>query len=302
MLVECCKIHMSTSPTNPHIQQALTNMAYNVISSPSKNSINILTAGKTGTGKSSLVNSILGLKGLTDSEQILCECEIAITDNTKTTRLNVTCWGSPGVGDIFSNKEVIFRQLVEKCKDTDLLLYCIDMRQRLSKDDVKGITQLTQTLGTEIWKNAIFVLTFANEVRPPPDSGEDRARHFRDRLQSWQDVIGRLLREKLSVPEEIIRDLAIVPSGYYHQCPPDRSDWYTPFWCEVFQKVKKSAQSALQGINIANVRRVTPVVEDEPQASDCFCSCRVICSLITSILIDCISASISRCRRCRCGY
>ena len=228
---------------------------------PRSDSISILVAGKTGTGKSSLINSINGSDIATKCETQLksypAQVEVVMDDiHAQSEVIDVTFWDSPGIGTVFSDEEeALFQLLKEKCSETDLLLYCLDMRQRLSKDDVKGITQLTETLGPQVWKNTIFVLTFANEVKPPPGSGEDRAKHFSDVFLSWNDVIGRLLRERLSVPEEIIGDVAIVPTGYRQQPPPDCLDWFTPFWRKAFRRVKESARIP---VNITNMRVISP--------------------------------------------
>ena len=227
---------------------------------PRSDSISILVAGKTGTGKSSLINSINGSDIATKCETQLksypAQVEVVMDDiHAQSEVIDVTFWDSPGIGTVFSDEEALFRLLAEKCSETDLLLYCLDMRQRLSKDDVKGITQLTEALGPQVWKNTVFVLTFANEVKPPPGSGEDRAKHFSDVFLSWNDVIGRLLRERLSVPEEIIGDVAIVPTGYRQQAPPDCLDWFTPFWRKAFRRVKESARIP---VNITNMRVISP--------------------------------------------
>ena len=229
---------------------------------PRSDSVSIVVAGKIGTGKSSLINSINGSDIATEGEAQTTQLKSypvqveMITDDAHAQRkaVDVTFWDSPGIGNIFSDEKAIITLLAEKCSETDLLLYCLDMRQRLSKDDVKGITQLTEALGPELWKNAVFVLTFSNEVKPPPGSNEDLAKHFKDTFLSWNDAIGRLLKERLSVPEEIIRDIAIVPAGYRQQSPPDRSDWFTPFWREAFPRVKESAPH----VNVANMRVVSP--------------------------------------------
>ena len=130
-----------------------------------------------------------------------------------------------------------------------MLLYCLDMRQRLSKDDVNAITRLTKDLGADIWKNAVFVLTFANQVQPPPESGEDQCKFFEEKFRMWKDAIIQLLQRKLSVPENIIKDIAIIPTGYQQENPPDREDWLTCFWVEAFRKVKECALPAIIGMS-----------------------------------------------------
>ena len=58
-----------------------------------------------------------------------------ITDDVHARRkvINATFWDPPGIGNIFSDEKAIIKLLAEKCSETDLLLYCLDMQQRLSK-------------------------------------------------------------------------------------------------------------------------------------------------------------------------
>ena len=231
-------------------------------------SVSILVAGKVGTGKSSLINSVNGCDVATEGEAQTTQLksypmQVETIANNVRTQIRVTFWDSPGIGSLYRDEDALYTQLAAKYKEVDLLFYCLDMRQRLSKDDVNGITRLTEALGPELWKNAVFVLTFANEVKPPPGSYPDQAtQHFKDTLHSWKDAIGRLLGERLSVPEEIIRDIAIIPAGYHQQAPPDRRDWFTPFWREACHRFKESAHHLIYGINLAEARVVLPLRED----------------------------------------
>ena len=227
-------------------------------------SVSILVAGKVGTGKSSLINSVNGCDVATEGEAQTTQLksypmQVETIANNVRTQIRVTFWDSPGIGSLYRDEDALYTQLAAKYKEADLLFYCLDMRQRLSKDDVNGITRLTEALGPELWKNAVFVLTFANEVKPPPGSYPDQAtQHFKDTLHSWKDAIGRLLGERLSVPEEIIRDIAIIPAGYHQQAPPDRRDWFTPFWHEACRRFKESAHQLIYGINLEEARAVLP--------------------------------------------
>ena len=239
-----------------------------------EDSLSIVIAGKVGTGKSSLVNGVLGKKVAEEvasavsvtSEIEPYEAEIKTSEKT----VSVTVWDTPGLGDVFGDDEKVVTQVAQKCKKTDLLLYCLDMRRRLTKDDVNGITQLTKHLGPELWKNAVFALTFANEVTNPPDSEREPVEIFKEKFTSWQDAITRVLNTKLSVPSKIVDDIAIVPTGYRERCPPDRSDWFTPFWLEAFRKMRESAQPTLLGINLSRIKIASPsyIIDTEPESHE----------------------------------
>ena len=215
--------------------------------------LKVFIAGKVGTGKSSLVSTITGRKvageGSLTTSIIYLNGQILTTEKTQAKFIDITAWNAPGFGNPFGNDEANFKKIQKKCRSADLLLYCLDMRQRLSKDDVNAITQLTKDLGVDIWKNAVFVLTFANQVQPPPESGKQQCKFFEEKLHTWKDAIIQLLQRKLSVPENIIKDIAIIPTGYQEENPPDRNNWLTWFWVEAFRKVKECALPAIIGMS-----------------------------------------------------
>ena len=88
--------------------------------------------------------------------------------------VDITIWDSLGLQDGLDKKAEFVKDMQSKgCASSDLVLYCTRMNeQRLTKGDNDAIRKLTTGLGTSVWQNALFVLTFANEVKPPPVRGE----------------------------------------------------------------------------------------------------------------------------------
>ena len=81
-------------------------------------------------------------------------------------------------------------------------------------------------------------------------------------VKNLKEAIIKLLQQKLFVPEEIIKDIAIIPTGYHQRNPPDRDDWFTSFWVEAFRKTKESGLSALIGISATGVQKVSAHCHD----------------------------------------
>lgn len=214
-----------------------------------QDSISILIAGKMSTGKSTLVNGIVGKlvakegnKAFTETTIIVpYETTVEIPGTILRKQIKVVVWDTPGLGDPFGDDEATAKEIAEKCKETDLLVYCLDIRGRLAKDDATGIDLLSTTLQAQMWKNAIFALTFANEV---PDQAT-----LTEKIQSWEEAIKRLMKKKLKIPNDIADDISIVPTGYRRHQPPGCEDWFSPFWAASFIKTKRKAQPSLLGIN-----------------------------------------------------
>ena len=58
---------------------------------------------------------------------------------------------------------------------------------RFRQGDNQNLRIITKAFGESIWKNALFVLTFANQVKPPPSrKGTPPREYFEERLQEWK--------------------------------------------------------------------------------------------------------------------
>ena len=225
--------------------------------------LTVVMCGKVQTGKSSLINSLTGTvvakENLSPKDQSLefnvYGTQVEVSDGKQQKTIDVLLWDTPGLGAAFGNGEELFQQVGEKVKDADLLVYCLDMRMRLEQDDVDGIVQLTRSLGKEIWRNAVFALTYANVVNPPPHSSTDKVQFFQRSLSEWQTVIKQVLQNKAALSDDMITDVSIVPVGYQKYPPPNNSDWFSSLWNEVFRKAKEN--SVFEGIDRNNLTMIT---------------------------------------------
>lgn len=217
--------------------------------------LKILVAGKMGVGKSSLVNSIYGAQVADeDNSAAAVTSEIVnftanvptLSDNNETKDSTIRVWDSPGFGDIFAtNTEEIIQELIHVVDKVHVILYCFDIRGRLSNDDCEGLIKITKRVHYNVWKNAVFVLTFCNELKPPPNSDTDPVEVFKKKFKSWHAQITRALREKVGVPDDIVNNISVVACGYHNTQPPGYRNWYTTFWNCVFEKTREDGQPML---------------------------------------------------------
>ena len=97
--------------------------------------LKVVMCGKVQTGKSSLINSLAGTEVAKEylspkDQSIKCNAygtQVTIHDGQQKKTINVLLWDSPGLGGAFGNNEENLHQVVEKAKETDLLVYCLDM-------------------------------------------------------------------------------------------------------------------------------------------------------------------------------
>ena len=234
-------------------------------------SINVLLTGKTGVGKSSIINAILGqplakegkaLGGVTRD----VTCHEAIVNGVR-----FQIWDSPGLQDITEDDGTITTRIEEtlrtNCRHLHLLLYCIRMdRDRVEVSELNAIKQLSKIFTTKIWDTAVFALTYANRVLPPDEieTDEEEAQWFKDRVREFKEIVVRALVES-GVSEAMATKVPVIPVGYHtpsKQMPDprelyDRPDWFNPFRHSCANHMEENAVIPLLGSQKHRIKLVS---------------------------------------------
>ena len=191
--------------------------------------LQFLVCGKTGVGKSSLINSLVGCQACKVGDPGLSEGEEGLEGYTPaiaTTWLNINrvciaIHDSPGLQDSGMDDEKYLQDMYDKCKDVDLVLFCVDMTApRYDAAHVRSAELLTKKFGEGFWKHCVFVMTKANMVRvPPSERGKDRAYHQR----LYTNLLRKFREQLMTQGVSNATALAIpgVAAGYYD---PDLDD------------------------------------------------------------------------------
>ncbi len=184
-------------------------------------SIKILVAGKEGTGKSTLINGIVG-KDVAKRGKALKAMTKKINSHVfSVNSIMVTIYDTPGLSNHNEREEEYISKIRTQCADIDLFLYCIKMSEsRISAGgpDCTAMKNLTKALGEEIWDTAIIVLTFANEavtILKPQCRIKDRsiAELFSERFLKFKAKVLELM-VSLSIVQPIReQSLTFAPAG-----------------------------------------------------------------------------------------
>ena len=213
------------------------------------NSLRIFVFGKTGVGKSSLINTLLGREVAKEGASIHSQTKISAaysdrksieTVHVTIENINVTLWDSPGLKDPETDEEQTLKDIQNNCKDIDLFVYCTSLTQmRFGQDDVDSILNLTRAIGADVWRKGLIALTFANELQPPPSSEESVEEHFRNRVSEWREAL-RYAVVRAGVNKMDAESIPVVPTGYRDRPLPDeiQGDWSSKFWFECLMRIR----------------------------------------------------------------
>ena len=229
-------------------------------------SVNILISGKTGTGKSTLVNGIIGENtngkkpSAQEGDSLDPSTSKVILYQSKVGDVQVNVFDTPGLQDGTTNEAEYLSSIEKNCKDAvDLLIYCISMSEDRfipGGKDVVAMQKLTKVLGKEIWKQALFVLTFANtyigEVEDQLDDDAEKVhKAFTERKAEWIKEIHSALEREVGIDAGIASKVRVVPAGHVNvpKLTPNADYWLSSLWFEALFATRMEAQPALIKIN-----------------------------------------------------
>ena len=250
---------------------------------------NIVVFGRSKSGKSSLVKGLLG-------NQLAEENSGFVIKQTAMNRHgdihSITVFDTPSLGNLDKTTEAILDEVAEITEGSiDLLLYCIDMRSRLNRNDVDYMLEMTNKYGKSVWRNAMVVLTFANEIQI--SSLQDFPSH-RDNIK---DFFQERLESEIGLSNSVAKNIPFVPVGRYL---PDCKDWENEFWKSAMDTVKAVGGPAQLKADtvcpyiLATLTRAKTIIKIISGLLFLWC-----CVRMPEVLLKIISCllSICRCRR-----
>lgn len=217
--------------------------------------------GKEGSGKSALVNSLLGFNredSRAAPESNLGYSATKSVDSYVEQRhgIEVKVYDTPGLGNE-RNAQMILDQVCKKTNDdVDVVLFCIALSRGMRIDDsyYKLISLLTRTFEQNFWKSTIFVLTFVND--PPYKEVSQRERHQLT-IKNVKQELERAMKFA-NIDASIAESVPLVTAGYESGClPHETGDWNETLFDACRQRERlRSVAPLLQRINRPKDRRL----------------------------------------------
>ena len=210
--------------------------------------VSFLVVGKTGVGKTSLINSVAGKEIAEESNELDIgtydiESYEIFHESVGTT---IRFWDTPGLFDMTKRSDDYIEKIRGKYKECDLVLYCSDMTDtRVTEQDKRTVQTFTQSLGAGFWQRSCFILTFGNYIENPRSS-KTTAEYFEDTLKRVKNAYGKVLKEA-GVSASVVEKIPFIPAGYHPWSTDkemyillDGKNWISTFWVSCFARVKDS--------------------------------------------------------------
>lgn len=208
--------------------------------------------GKPGSGKSALINGLLGEQVMKESIDVESTSEMQeFTQIINGTTLSVLEYH----GDPYNTDNNMKEQLF-KCQSPDLVLYTIQMTDnRVHAEDTRRMKGLTNAFGTNVWGKVIIVMTFANRVWNPdyPHDVNETEKYYNQKLSDWKKILPQLMVKGVKLPRELSESVPIVPAGFYKiQDLPGEKHWLRSLWMETINHMNHSSADKARYISQFN--------------------------------------------------
>ena len=209
--------------------------------------VSILVIGPTGSGKSTLINALMGktmaeaghgAKGVT-TEVGEYEGEFK--------GVKIKIYDTIGFRDTEGKSDGSILKEIAAVNKFDLVLVCMKLEDRVNRDIKKVFVELALSLHKEMWRRTIVVATFANifiKLESVPEEEPGRERAIKDKISEFQRYVSKCL--KGHVDEDIICGIPYRVAGKEKKRKlPTTDDWLKDLWSTCIDRCSDEAQPFL---------------------------------------------------------
>ena len=225
----------------------------------------LVSAGKPGAGKSTLINNLLGLRGKKAAKSMASPDSVTKAVDyyeEEVDGIPVRIIDTPGLEamDLSRQKEQEALEDLSVLTDgkADIMLYCMRLTDRADEKDECIVQKLTKVFGKEIWRHTVLVLTYGDAVLNQDEGDRDILEKFTNKFEEFlkknhvRDVPVKSVLSAQDAGSELesIQQPGIigVPVGRHTTSP---QDWRDSLFKEIIKKCEIDsipAMLVLQGM------------------------------------------------------
>ena len=221
----------------------------------------VLMIGRTGVGKSTLINNLLGKEVANVGHTLRSETPTVNPHEGTVEGVPIVVYDTPGLGDIKGEEEEqthldIMKALLARGK-IHLIVYCFQMNETLMKSSHVGTLHKYHQIGVD-WERSVIALTFADALYVPKSGRKvpwfKMSNFFQERLAFWEMELKKELVETVGVPEDVVERLKICPTTPLPKDPlPNANPWYVPLWLHIVEILPPAATVRFVDIHRSNI-------------------------------------------------
>lgn len=204
---------------------------------------NIILAGITGAGKSSLANAIVGSDKKEAFREGACldHCTNHVLNGKSERMKNLRVWDTPGLFDGTNRDTKYLNEMdcvLKEIKQGDVLVLCIETKARFKKgnEDIQALIKLKKKFGLGVLeKHMVIALTHVDSIAGRA-CGRDPAQYYRERIEEYKEKIREALEKDVRFSHTAAKEIKIFPVQHISKGPllPDQTRWLSNFWCGCF--------------------------------------------------------------------
>ena len=208
----------------------------------------IMVVGETGTGKSSLINNLLGKDLAKEGDSVESETKSIAHYKETIHDVPVVLYDTPGLSDSDPTKDSIHIKAVStilESKEIQLVIYCQKLSETRMRRSLIHTLQEYHKIGVD-WTKTVVALTFADAIPIPgkirTKEGFDEGQYFDQKLEEWQKKVRSTLEEDVGVKQEVVQRIKICPTcALRDEELPNDDGWYVPLWLDILEILSPEA-------------------------------------------------------------
>ena len=220
----------------------------------------IMVVGETGTGKSCLINNLLGEELATEGHCVESQTSGVNTYKRTVNGVPVVLFDTPGLGDTDAKKDEDHIKAVEKelkKKKIQLFIYCLRMSETSMRSSLIHTFEQYHRIGVD-WSQTVIALTFADSIPIPGKvrtmDGFDEGKFFVQKLKDWQEKLRHTLTEQVGLEQKVLQGIKIRPTSADRvDTLPNGEEWYVPLWLDILEILTPAEMFRLLEIQNGNV-------------------------------------------------
>ena len=188
-----------------------------------------LLIGRTGVGKSSTINSLMGKEIAQVGHYEPTTMKVKYYES-EINGIDFTVIDTPGLCDEIEeagNDEKYLEDMRSKVKHIDSMWFVSRLDDtRVTADEKRGIKLISNTFSPKVWEHAVIVFTHANSMAEP---------RYQEALEKRTELIKREIGKYASA--NIVDSIPSVGVDNTSKTTPDKEEWLGELYTKVFLRI-----------------------------------------------------------------